>query len=37
MRWMLAPIVTREARAALVDMLRSMQVQLDPGLPADRE
>ena len=37
MRWMLAPIVTREARAALVDMLRSMQVKLDPGLPADRE
>ena len=37
MRWMLAPIVTREARAALVDMLRSMQVKLDPGPPADRE
>ena len=37
MRWMVAPIVTREARAALVDMLRSMQVKLDPGLPADRE
>ena len=37
MRWMVAPIVTREARAALVDMLRSMQVKLDPGPPADRE
>ncbi len=37
MRWMLTPIVTREARAALVDVLRSMQVQLDPGPPADRE
>ena len=37
MRWMVAPIVTREARAALVDMLGSMQVKLDPGLPADRE
>ena len=37
MRWMVAPIVTREARAALVDMLESMQAKLDPGLPADRE
>ncbi len=37
MRWMVAPLVTREARAALADMLRSMQVKLDPGRPADRE
>ena len=37
MRWMVAPIVTREARAALVDMLESMQAKLDPGLPPDRE
>ena len=37
MRWMVAPIVTREARAALVDMLQSMRTKLDPGLPVDRE
>ena len=37
MRWMVAPIVTREARAALADMLESMRAKLDPGLPADRE
>ena len=37
MRWMVAPIVAREARAALVDMLESMRTKLDPGLPADRE
>ena len=33
MRWMVAPIVAREARAALVDMLESMRAKLDPGLP----
>ena len=37
MRWMVAPIVTREARAALVDMLESMRARLPtsfrrPGL-----
>ena len=37
MRWMVAPIVTREARAAVADMLESMRAKLDPGLPADRE
>ncbi len=37
MRWMVSPIVTREARAAMVDMLQSMQGALDPGLPVDRE
>ncbi len=37
MRWMVAPIVTREAHAALVDMLQSMRTKLDPGLPVDRE
>ena len=36
-RWMAAPLVTRETRAALVDMLQSMRTKLDPGLPADRE
>ena len=37
MRWMVAPIVTREARAALFDMLESMRTKLDPGLLADPE
>ncbi len=37
MRWMVAPIVTREARAALADVLQSMREQLDPGPPADKE
>ena len=37
MRWMVAPIVAREARSALADMLESMRAKLDPGLPADRE
>ena len=37
MRWMVAPLVTREARAAVVDMLESMRAKLDPGRPADRE
>ena len=34
MRWMVAPIVTRESRAALVDMLQAMRIKLDPGAPA---
>ena len=34
MRWMVAPIVTRESRAALVDMLQAMRIKLDPGEPA---
>ena len=34
MRWMAAPIVTRESRAALVDMLQAMRIKLDPGAPA---
>ena len=37
MRWMVAPIVAREARAALADMLEPMRVKLDPGRPAERE
>ena len=37
MRWIIGPIVNRETRATVVDMLQSMRVKLDPGPPADRE
>ncbi len=30
-RWMVAPIITRESRAALLDMLQAMRIKLDPG------
>ena len=30
-RWMVAPIVTRESRAALLDMLQAMRIKLDPS------
>ncbi len=33
-RWMVGPIVTREARAAVLDMLHSMRTGLDPGVLA---
>ena len=35
MRWMVAPIVNREGRAAMLNMLRSMRTRLDPGPVAD--
>ena len=35
MRWMVAPIVNREGRAAMLNMLRAMRTRLDPGPVAD--
>ena len=34
MRWMVAPIVNREGRAAMLDMLQAMRTKLDPGAAA---
>lgn len=34
MRWMVAPIVNREGRAAMLNMLNAMRTRLDPGVAA---
>ena len=35
LRWMVSPIINRESRSALLDMLQAMQTKLDPGVAAD--
>ena len=35
MRWMVSPIVNREGRAAMLNMLEAMRTRLDPGIPAE--
>ena len=35
MRWMVAPIVNREGRAAMLNMLNAMRTRLDPGPAAE--
>ena len=35
MRWMVAPIINREGRAAMLNMLGAMRTRLDPGAAVD--